>query len=105
MGRKIATPKEIQELARSYGPEAIETLVDFMRNGNGEHAIAASKELINRGYGKAPVIIKDERTQDIADAILEKLTGEDMLVLARTAQKLRAANTTIEMVPVADSAK
>lgn len=45
---------EIKVLARQYGADAIETLARIMQQGDSDAAkIAAAKELIDRGYGKA----------------------------------------------------
>lgn len=52
-GRKKGQPNkataEIKALAQSYGPEAIKVLVALMRKGE----FAATKELLDRGYGKS----------------------------------------------------
>jgi hypothetical protein len=42
----------VKELARQYGPEAIQTLVVQMRTGDPQTKFAAARELLNRGYGK-----------------------------------------------------
>ncbi len=57
-GRQKGTPNkataQIKELAAPYGPEAIETLVDLMRNGQNEQTKrAACSELLDRAYGRA----------------------------------------------------
>jgi hypothetical protein len=57
-GRKKGTPNkvtsEVKELARQYGQEAVDTLAQLMRSAESEQAqIAAAKELLDRGYGKA----------------------------------------------------
>jgi hypothetical protein len=57
-GRKAGTPNkatlEIKELARVHGPTAIERLVKLSRDPSGAVAVAACRELLDRGYGKAP---------------------------------------------------
>lgn len=58
-GRKPGVPNkataEIKSLAQQWGPQAIATLAEIMTSA--EHAsparVAAAKELIDRGYGKA----------------------------------------------------
>ena len=51
-GRNKAT-REIKELAEPYGVEALETLVRIMRKDKNSMArIAASKEILDRAYGK-----------------------------------------------------
>ena len=42
----------IRDLAREYGPEAIEKLVDLMRGEDARVSRAAAADLLDRGYGK-----------------------------------------------------
>ena len=56
-GRQTGTPNrvtaEVRELARDYGQEAIETLVQMMRDGETDTVrIRAAEILLERGYGK-----------------------------------------------------
>lgn len=45
---------DIKTMAQAYGPEAIETLARIMRNPESQKVqVAAIKELLDRGYGKA----------------------------------------------------
>jgi hypothetical protein len=44
---------EVREMAREHGPEAIATLVRWMRSGDSQSSIAAAKILLDRGYGKS----------------------------------------------------
>jgi hypothetical protein len=57
-GRNAGTPNkatlEIKELARIHGPAVIERLVQLSRDPSGAVAVSASRELLDRGYGKAP---------------------------------------------------
>ncbi|MCX8667070.1 hypothetical protein J3T99_05525 [Acetobacteraceae bacterium B3987] len=57
-GRKKGTPNkataEIKELAREHGPAAIKALAQLLMSADSDTArIAAAKELLDRGYGKA----------------------------------------------------
>ncbi|CAB3712993.1 hypothetical protein CEY09_30445 [Achromobacter marplatensis] len=58
-GRKPGIPNrvtaDIKALAQNYGEEAIDTLASIMRNVDTppQARVAAAKELIERGYGKA----------------------------------------------------
>ena len=57
-GRKKGTPNhatvEIKELARSHCADAIAKIVSLMHSAVNEQVqMAAAKELIDRGYGKA----------------------------------------------------
>ena len=50
---------KMKEVARSFGPEAIRKLLEIMRNGSSESVqIAAAKELLDRGFGKAQVNVE-----------------------------------------------
>lgn len=57
-GRKAGTPNkvtaDVRALAQEYTSEAIDTLVKLMRGAEAEAArVAATKELLDRGHGKA----------------------------------------------------
>ena len=58
-GNPGGRPKDehrVSELARSYTAEAIETLVDLMRQGKDERVRGtAAQALLDRGWGKAKV--------------------------------------------------
>jgi membrane-bound ClpP family serine protease len=62
-GRKKGVPNkataDIKALAQQHGPNAIKTLADIMVDNNQPPAarVAAAKELIDRGYGKAKEFI------------------------------------------------
>lgn len=43
---------EVRELARAHTTRAIGRLVELMESEDGRVAVAASKELLDRGYGK-----------------------------------------------------
>lgn len=60
-GRQKGTPNkataEIKALARAHGPHVVETLADIMANSGSDTArIAAARELLDRGYGKATAL-------------------------------------------------
>ena len=52
--KKDATPPDIQELAKSYAKEAIETAVEIMRDAEAKPGIRikACKLILDRGFGK-----------------------------------------------------
>jgi|SRR5881392_3953908 len=57
-GRKKGTPNKssngIRDLAQQYGPDAIMELATILTTSENHQArIAAAKELLDRGYGKA----------------------------------------------------
>ena len=57
-GRAVGTANkatiDIKELARAHGPAVIARLVELSCDPSGAVAVAASRELLDRGYGKAP---------------------------------------------------
>lgn len=58
-GRKPGAPNrvtaEIKSLAQTYCSEAVDNLVEIMKDDDAPHAarVAAARELIDRGFGKA----------------------------------------------------
>lgn len=57
-GRQKGTPNkvtaDIKALAQEHGPSAIATIISIMNSGENDGVrLAAAKELIDRGYGKA----------------------------------------------------
>jgi hypothetical protein len=55
-GNPTGRPKvvaEVRDLARAHTTRAIDRLVELMESEDGRIAVAASKELLDRGYGKA----------------------------------------------------
>lgn len=57
-GRKPGTPNKvtlaIKAIAAPYGEEAVEALANIMRHSDSDQAkVAAAKELLDRGFGKA----------------------------------------------------
>lgn len=58
-GRQKGSPNkltaDIKVLAQSFGEEAIKGLIEIARDGEAPHAarVAAIKEVLDRGYGKA----------------------------------------------------
>lgn len=63
-GRRKGTPNKItadvKAVAQEYGREAVESLVEIMRGLEYPPAarVAASKELLDRAYGKSPQAIQ-----------------------------------------------
>jgi hypothetical protein len=63
-GRAPGVPNKatatIKEIAREYTAEAVKALVDVLRGGEGippAAQVAAAKEILDRGYGKASQVI------------------------------------------------
>lgn len=58
---------EIKELAQKYSAKALETLATIMRDSENDTArISAAKELLDRGYGKAPQAMEHTGKDGIA---------------------------------------
>ena len=69
-GRQKGTPnhatKELKELARQHCGAALETIVQLMQSSeNDQTRLAAAKELIDRGYGKAVQAIEADVKADV----------------------------------------
>jgi hypothetical protein len=61
-GRKIGSPnkstRDIRALAQPHGPDAVAALAKIMTESESDSArIAAAKELLDRGYGKAKQLV------------------------------------------------
>jgi hypothetical protein len=80
-GRPIHRTKDgrsLSELARSYTEEAVEALVEVMRDKQAPAAarVAASDKILNRGWGQAPqtIAFSDDRTpRDLSGMTVEQL--------------------------------
>jgi len=71
----------IAALARSYSTEAIETLVDLMRNARDDRVRGtAAQALLDRGFGKPKVEIQNTNA-DFRDALsqVRKIIDEERL--------------------------
>ena len=84
-GRKLGVPNkataEIKEIARQYAPEAVGILANLMRKAQSEQArVAAAKEILDRGYGKATQPIAGDK--DAAPVQLENTNMTDVLLTA-----------------------
>lgn len=64
---------EVRELAREHTEKALKTLVEIMSDQKAHNAarVAAAKEILDRGYGRAPqsVTVKGEVEQRIIDLL------------------------------------
>jgi hypothetical protein len=61
-GTKNKATADIRALAQSYCADALKTLADIMGNVKAPEAarVSAAKELLDRGYGKAPQAVTGE---------------------------------------------
>jgi hypothetical protein len=53
-GLRNKATRDIKELAQPYGPECIEGIAKLMKHKNPWIRLAACKEMLDRGYGRAP---------------------------------------------------
>src|SRR5215510_6679778 len=86
-GRKKGTPNkvtaEIKELAQKYGPEAIAELARLATKAESEAPrVAAIKELLDRGYGRAVQPIEGSVTYGVCQQLAE-LFKENALLWSR----------------------
>jgi hypothetical protein len=75
-GRKKGTPNkvtaEIKELAQKYGHEPVAELARLATKAESEAArVAAIKELLDRGYGRAVQPIEGSMTYGVSDQLAE----------------------------------
>ena len=86
-GRPIHRTKDgrtLTELAREYTQEAVEALVEVMRDKQAPAAarVAASDKILNRGWGQAPQTIAltdDRRPRDLSGMTDEQLEALETL--------------------------
>jgi hypothetical protein len=63
---------ELRDLARAHTPEAMQRLVELMQSKNEQTALAAVRELLDRGFGKpVQAIDKTERKVEVGALFLE----------------------------------
>jgi len=72
-GNPGGRPKGIAALARQHTDKAVQVLVDGMESDDERVKIAAAKEILDRGYGKAPVFTADltGKLDDLDDDALD----------------------------------
>ena len=72
-GNPGGRPKGIAAIARQHTDRAVEVLVNAMGSDDERVQIAAAKEILDRGYGKAPVFTADltKRLDDLDDDALD----------------------------------
>ncbi len=85
-GRKKGTPNkhtaEVRELAQQHGAACIERLAEIAMGDNPTAAVAACKELLDRGWGKSVAAVELSGTVSLLDcfaalAAREAATDED----------------------------
>lgn len=72
-GNPGGRPKGIAAIARQHTDKAVDVLVAAMDSGDERVKIAAAKEILDRGYGKAPVFTADltGKLDDLDDDALD----------------------------------
>lgn len=74
-GRVAGTPnkvtKTLKELAREYTTEALEALVDVVRNETGAARVSAANAILDRGYGKPSTVLAGDEDGGAIKAIHE----------------------------------
>jgi hypothetical protein len=87
-GRKKGTPNkvtaEIRLLAQLEGPATIARLVKLRGHKNGAIAVAACRELLDRGYGKATQPISGEGGEPITIQVVRFADDPNSAQLAPT---------------------
>ncbi|GLT02955.1 hypothetical protein GCM10007897_43860 [Sphingobium jiangsuense] len=77
---KLPDGRTLTDLAREHTLEAVETLVDVMRNGDTSSArVAAADKILNRGWGAAPQTITLQEAPTPPD--LSQMTDEQLEAL------------------------
>jgi hypothetical protein len=67
---------ELRDLARAHTPDALKRLVELLHSKNEHTALAAARELLDRGYGKpVQAVDKTEHKLDIGSLFLEAVMG------------------------------
>ena len=80
---------KVAELARSFTIEAIDTLVDLMRNGKDERVkVTAAQALLDRGWGKPRVEVVTNEQPDSYIKALEAVSAR----LDASQQSLRSTS-------------
>lgn len=72
-GNPGGRPKGIAAIARKHTDKAMEVLTEAMNSADERVKIAAAKEILDRGYGKAPVFTADltGKLDDLDDDALD----------------------------------
>jgi hypothetical protein len=89
-GGKPKALHELIELCRQHTPAVIKRLSEIVKNGEERAAVAAAKELLDRGYGKAKQVVEVSR-QDVKTMSDEELREKAREVIAKYATEQPAA--------------
>lgn len=95
-GRSNAAPFNVQQLAKEHTEAAMETILDIMNDGEAENCtrLEAAKEILNRGWGKPAMSVRQERVTytmaDLENKLLEHRQAlDDKIAEARRIESER----------------
>ncbi|EGF93733.1 hypothetical protein ABI_21750 [Asticcacaulis biprosthecium C19] len=71
-------PPDIHALAQGYTADALKALADIMANGGSDASrVAAAKELLERGHGKAGQVVEAAKGKVVPPVIHYVIAGEE----------------------------
>lgn len=86
-GRTKGTPNKvtasIRDAAREYTKDALQTLVDVMRDDEAPHAakVSAANSILDRGYGKPSTVLSGDEDggaiQTVTEIVLRGISPDD----------------------------
>ena len=96
-GGRPSDEHKVAELARSFTIEAIDTLVDLMRNGKDERVkVTAAQALLDRGWGKPRVEVVTNEQPDsyikALQAVSARLDASQQSLRSRSVQVATPSN-------------
>ena len=91
-GQRPGRYQETQQLARSHSLEAVQTLVERLRDPDGRIAVVAANSILERAWGKVREAKPEEHK--VASIDLSKLNGAELDLLLRLADSGRLVEET-----------
>jgi len=78
--RKSDDDRKVEELARAFGVEAIETLASIMRSANAPASArsAAAQAVLDRGFGRPLQSLRHSGEEDAAPIRIESLSDHQL---------------------------
>lgn len=112
LAKRELVPFTLQQLARTYTDEALETIVSIMQNGEeaASTRLEAAKVLLDRGWGKPTVQIKQETIKYTISDLTKALeqSSEKMIAQMEEAKRLEndglAKYITVDATVISDPA-
>lgn len=86
-----AVLRDLREAARGFSAEALETLATVMRDPDAPHAsrVAAAKELLDRGFGKAVQSVDVDVKLDVS-----AIQAAELMRLSAAAKEIKVIDVT-----------